>query len=66
MQYNPGMTQAKTVGVRLDERHADLLARLCEVEELKESEVVRRALRHYAKHLGVSDAKRPATKRARR
>jgi hypothetical protein len=39
--------------VRLDDEHRAILAALSEHERLTKSDIIRRALRHYAEHLGV-------------
>lgn len=43
--------------LRLDERDRDLLDALVEHERLTKSDVVRRAIRHYAEHLGIKQPK---------
>lgn len=43
--------------LRLDERDRTLLDALVEFERLTKSDVMRRALRHYADHLGVTAPK---------
>ena len=39
--------------IRLDQEHAALLEALCEHERLRRTDVIQRALRHYAGALGV-------------
>jgi hypothetical protein len=48
--------------LKLDEEDASLLARAAEADKLTRTEVLRRALRLYAKELGV---KSPAKRRAK-
>jgi Arc/MetJ-type ribon-helix-helix transcriptional regulator len=43
--------------LRLDSRDRALLDALVEHERLNKSDVVRRAIRHYAEHLGVTATK---------
>lgn len=43
--------------VRLDSEHRAILEALCAHERLSKSDVFRRALRHYADHLGVKPPK---------
>lgn len=45
--------------LRLDERDRALLDALVDVERLTKSDVMRRALRHYAAHLGIEEPKKP-------
>lgn len=49
--------------LKLDEEDAGLLARAAEVDKLTRTEVLRRALRLYAKQLGVKPA--PAKRRTK-
>lgn len=48
--------------LRLDEKDRALLEALVELERLTKSDVVRRAIRHYAEHLGVKPPKSPKKK----
>lgn len=45
--------------LRLDPRDKALLDAMVEHERLTKSDVVRRAIRHYAEHLGVKQPKAP-------
>lgn len=52
------------LNLRLDERDRALLDAMVERERLTKSDVVRRAIRHYAEHLGVKQPKTsPPTKK---
>ncbi len=50
-------TEFETVSARLDPEHVALLDACCEAERLRRTDIIRRALRHYAEHLGVAQAK---------
>jgi hypothetical protein len=50
------------IGLRLDTEDRALLEACSKAEKLNKSDIIRRALRHYAKKLGVV----PAPKRGRR
>jgi predicted DNA-binding protein len=47
------MTNSPTIGIRFTPEDLELLDTLAEREERTRSDVVRRAIRHYAEHLGV-------------
>ncbi|HOU92792.1 MAG TPA: ribbon-helix-helix protein, CopG family [Polyangiaceae bacterium] len=47
------MASEHMVTLRLDDEHTEILDAVAAFERLKRSDVLRRALRHYAEHLGV-------------
>ena len=49
----PTNSPTPNVVIRFDNEDKKLLKEMCAVEKLNRSDVVRRAVRHYAKHLGV-------------
>ena len=63
LEYKTTMSNKEHVFViRLDSEEKKLLERISEHEDLARADVVRRAMRHYAVHLGMSVPKRRAKK----
>ena len=55
--------KGKLVGAVFDDEDLQLLEGCAEMEKLKKSDVLRRAVRHYAEHLGVKPRRRRRRKK---